>query len=216
MIRFNPEAQLLSTRRVEALTDGVFAIAMTLLVLDLKVTDLGSAASNGQLLEALSNMQANLISFTISFLLLGSMWAVHVRQFEYITKTDRHLVMINTLRLFAVVLIPFTTSIAGTYSYLPLGKVLFPINFFVMAVIGGWEWHYAVTSKNRLYGDSLTKQHKDYAAARNKAIITISFCVVIASLWAGQAAFILFFLTPIVMRPFLTRREQTEEAQADS
>ena len=119
----NKDPQRFSTRRLEALTDGVFAIAMTLLVLDLKVENLGEAATNQQLWEALAGMQSNLISFIVSFLLLGSMWAVHVRQFEYIKQADRRFTMINTLRLLAVVFMPFTTSLAGAYPNIVLGRV---------------------------------------------------------------------------------------------
>lgn len=65
---------LYSTRRIEALSDGVFSIAMTLLVLDLSVASLGDITTNQQLLSALnSELSTNFVSFIISFLLLGSM-----------------------------------------------------------------------------------------------------------------------------------------------
>lgn len=194
-----------STRRLEALTDGVFAIAMTLLVLDLKVEDLGAAATNDQLWQALLSMQDSLTSFIISFLLLGSMWAVHMRQFEFIKRADRHLTMINTLRLLTVVLIPLTTSIAGNYSDLVLGRVLFPINFFALALVSYWQWDYAV-SKSSKFAEGLSLDDKAYLAARNKAILIISFAVVFLAAAIGEPAFLLFLLTPFLNRSRLQRQ----------
>jgi uncharacterized membrane protein len=188
------EKNTFSTRRLEALTDGVFAIAMTLLILDLHVQDLGQAASSGQLWHALTNMEGSITSFVISFLLLGSMWAVHMRQFEYIKRADRHLTMINTLRLLAVVFIPLTTSIAGNYSDTVLGRVLFPLNFFALAAVSYWEWAYAVNDKTKFY-DNLTADNRRYLEARNRDIIIISFLVVILAIPFGEWAFLLFLLT---------------------
>ncbi len=193
-----------STRRLEALTDGVFAIAMTLLVLDLKVGEIGAAVTSDQLWQGLLNMQDSLTSFTISFLLLGSMWAVHMRQFEFIKRADRHLTMINTLRLLTVVLIPLTTSIAGNYSDLLLGRVLFPLNFFLLALVSYWQWDYAV-SKSDKFSENLTAADKAYLAARNKAILVIALVVVFLAAAIGEPAFLLFLLTPFLNRSRLQR-----------
>lgn len=187
-----------STRRIEALTDGVFAIAMTLLVLDLKVSALGDITSSGQLWNALMAMQGSLTSFMISFLLLGSMWAVHMRQFEYLKRADRHFTMINTVRLLVVVLIPLTTSIASDYPDIVLGRILFPLNFLILAAVSYWQWNYAV-SKRKLY-DELPAGLRQYSELRNQAILLTSVIVLVLSVWVGQLAFLLFMLTPVVIK----------------
>lgn len=190
------DKQSFSTRRLEALTDGVFAIAMTLLVLDLNVAELGNAASNQELWHALTGMSSNLISFVVSFLLLGSMWAVHVRQFEHIQEADRRLTAINTLRLLIVVLIPFTTSLAGTYSGLLLGEVLFPINFLALAIVSWWQWQYA--AKHLRNDMSAQARHK--AVLRNSAVVIIATLVVVFAIFVGEYAFLLFVATPLAIR----------------
>ena len=111
-----------STRRLEALTDGVFAIAMTLLVLDLTTSELGDLHSSADLWNALLQESSGFISFGVSFLLLGSLWAVHTRQFEFIKSADRRMLFINNLRLFTVVLVPLTTSLSASYDSLALGR----------------------------------------------------------------------------------------------
>lgn len=189
------DRQSFSTRRLEALTDGVFAIAMTLLVLDLNVAELGNAASNQELWHALTGMSSNLVSFVVSFLLLGSMWAVHVRQFEHIQEADRRLTAINTLRLLIVVLIPFTTSLAGTYSGLLLGEVLFPINFLALAIVSWWQWQYA--AKHLRNDMSAQARHK--AVLRNSAVVIIATLVVVFAIFVGEYAFLLFAATPLAI-----------------
>lgn len=187
-----------STRRIEALTDGVFAIAMTLLVLDLNVIGAGDIQTSSQLISSLGDNISTISSFLVSFLLLGSMWAVHMRQFEYIKRADRHLTMINTVRLLIVVLIPLTTNLAGAQSDIVLARVLFPINFLALAVVGAWQWNYA-TSKRKFY-DDIPEGVLENARTRNKVILGTAIGVVLLSLWVGEAAFLLFVATPFITK----------------
>lgn len=196
------DTQTFSTRRLEALTDGVFAIAMTLLVLDLNVPQIAGQATNGQLLQALHGMQSNIVNFVVSFLLLGSMWAVHVRQFEHFTLADRRLTMINTLRLLAVVFIPFTTSLAGTYPDLLISRILFPLNFFILALISLWQWHYA-TREDKHFQKDITRAEVVTGTRRNLVFVLTAAGTVVLSVFIGTWAFLLFGLTPIALNLFV-------------
>ncbi|WP_316300713.1 TMEM175 family protein, partial [Clavibacter michiganensis] len=131
--RSHPAASL-STRRTEAFTDGVFAIAATLLVLGLTDQSLGSPTTDEQLAKGLLDLAHPLFSFVISFLILCVMWMTHVRQFEWIVRIDDAGMWINNLRLLLVVLVPFTSSLDTTHSDLLLGRMLLPINFFAAIV----------------------------------------------------------------------------------
>ncbi len=185
-----------STPRMEALTDGVFAIAMTLLILDINVKDFGDITSSAQLWAELVENNTGLISFTVSFLLLGSMWAVHMRQFEYIKRTDRYMTMINNLRLLAVVFVPLTTSIGGAFSNTELGRVLLPLNFLVLAVITYWEWVYAVNSEH--LANKVPDKIKRQASIRNLTIVFIGCIVTILSIFIEQWAFLVFIIMPLL------------------
>lgn len=188
-----------STSRLEALTDGVFAIAMTILILDINIDDFGTITTDAQLWQAILKIVPSLTSFVISFLLLGSMWAVHTRQFEYIEKTDRHMTTLNTVRLLFVVIVPLTTSITGAYSDLVLARVLLPINFLLIAALSYWEWTYAANPKQGYFGTT-PQGLLDYSRTRNKAVIIMSTLVVMLSVFIGQFAFILFMLLPVLSR----------------
>jgi uncharacterized membrane protein len=183
-----------STRRVEALTDGVFAIAMTLLILDVKIGDLGEVSSSAQLWHAFGSIESNLINCVVSFLLLGGMWAVHMRQFEFIKHADRHLVMINTLRLLVVVAIPLTTSAASAYDTVVLGRILFPLNFLLLALMSWWEWDYAV----KIPGNDVDPKLITESRRRNILISSSAMAVVVLSVWIGELAFLLFAVTPFI------------------
>jgi uncharacterized membrane protein len=191
-----------STRRLEALTDGVFAIAMTLLILDLKVSAIGRASTSDQLWHGINNLSVPIVSIVISFLMLASLWATHTRQFEYIKRADRRLIMINNLRLLTVVFLPLTTSITATYSNLVLGEMLLPINFLVITAVGYWQWRYAINSDPKLYDTELTDSNKKYFDLRNKLIIAIACGVVILSAFVGEWAFLLFLIMFLFSRHF--------------
>jgi uncharacterized membrane protein len=82
------DRQPVSTRRLEAFTDGVFAIAAALLVLNLTVSDIGRVSSEQEMLAGLVSLGPSILDFTISFLLLGLLWTIHVRQFDHIERVD--------------------------------------------------------------------------------------------------------------------------------
>ena len=100
----------MSPGRTEAFSDGVFSIAATLLVLDLKVP-----AANGDLLSALAHMWPAYASYAVSFLTIGIIWMNHHVIFAHLRHVDRPLQVLNLLLLLMVALIPFPTSILATY-----------------------------------------------------------------------------------------------------
>ena len=102
----------ITTQRVEALTDGVFAIAMTLLVLDLKIPpEVRHAAPD--LLSALWAQSDKFICYFWGFLLLGVFWITHVRKFRVLRGSDTKHIWLNLLILIFVCLIPFSRLIFG-------------------------------------------------------------------------------------------------------
>lgn len=102
--------QFMSKSRLEAFSDGVFAIAATLLVLDLHVR-----GSSGHLARALAEEWPHYATFVVSFLTIGIIWVNHHGQFHRIASVDRPLLFLNLLLLMFVVLIPFPTELLGEY-----------------------------------------------------------------------------------------------------
>ena len=101
-----------SAGRLLAFTDGVFAIIITILVLELKVPDLSSGQS---LREALSDIRPTFVAFVISFLLVGMYWTWHRSAFAQVRYIDLNTVWLNLLFLLPVAVIPFAASVLGEY-----------------------------------------------------------------------------------------------------
>src|SRR5262245_9395560 len=111
----DPLGQGIGTGRIEAFSDGVFAIAITLLVLNLKVPELPPDAPPGALLPALFEDLTSIQAYVLSFLVVGLFWMTHHRLFSYIQRYDALLVWMNLLMLLFVSVIPFPTAILGRY-----------------------------------------------------------------------------------------------------
>ena len=98
--------------RLLTFTDGVFAIIITILVLELKVPDLGTGKS---LREALTDVRPTFVAFIISFLLVGMYWVWHRSAFAQVRYVDLNTVWLNLLFLLPVAMIPFGASMLGEY-----------------------------------------------------------------------------------------------------
>lgn len=189
----------ISARRLEAFTDGVFAIAATLLVLDLSIDAFGRIDSDADLLHALNGLGNNMISFVISFLLLCLLWSVHTRQFEYVTAVDTMVIVLNSLRLLGVVLIPFTTSINSAYTQFWLGRTLLPLNFFLVIILGGIQWFYLTGAGRGLVKDLDAKTIRSTRAGTVAAMV-ISVLVLIVAPVLGSIGFVLYAFNPLLDR----------------
>jgi uncharacterized membrane protein len=127
-----------SSARVEALADGVFAIAMTILVFDLQLPE-----SDQPLAQALRALAPKLLSFALSFALLGIYWAGHRGQFHYIRHADHVLHWINILLFALVSLVPFSAKVLGRHSGTVLGQALYGANLIAIGVVLYWHWRHA-------------------------------------------------------------------------
>jgi uncharacterized membrane protein len=99
------------TDRTESFSDGVFAVAITLLVLDLGV----GTVRHGELATALGREWPHYATFVVSFLTIGIIWTNHHAMFERIVRIDRVLVLLNLLLLMSVTAIPFPTKLLASY-----------------------------------------------------------------------------------------------------
>ena len=104
-----------SIDRIAALSDGVFAFAMTLLVLDLRVTDFQHADTEQKLWSALLGLAPRLVPYAMSVLLLGIFWVGQQTQLNAFARADRNLAWITIAFLFVVTLTPFTTALLANH-----------------------------------------------------------------------------------------------------
>jgi uncharacterized membrane protein len=121
--------------RIVAFSDGVFAIAITLLVLNLGVE---KGLSGGQLVDELFDQWDNLLAFAISFAVIGRFWVVHHRFFAEVNAFDGRLLRLNLLYLGWVVLIPFSSEVLGEYGGETPSVVLYSVNLAAVVLVGLW------------------------------------------------------------------------------
>jgi uncharacterized membrane protein len=127
--------------RLLALSDGVFAIAMTLLVLDIPVPQLIASNSDAALLAALGSLYRPMLAFVLSFLLVGVTWLRHRVMLRGLARTDARLAWINLLMLLLVCLVPFTTAVLSRYGNLATAVILYAANMALLGLGGlGLRW----------------------------------------------------------------------------
>ncbi|MFJ6653920.1 TMEM175 family protein [Microbacterium sp. NPDC091313] len=215
---FHPESTL-STRRLEAYTDGVFAIAATLLVLDLTGRTFGRIDSDAQLWEAIAGLASPVFTFVLSFALLSLMWVTHVSQFEYIARVDAVAVWINNVRLLFVVLVPFTSTLLTDYSDWLAGRMLLPLNFFLVISCSWLQWGWAARRREVTMPGLSADDARRWGRGALSAVLIAASVVALAP-WIGSIAFLLFALdgplTKLLGGGSMTHMEPTAESTADS
>jgi len=136
------------TSRVEAFSDGVFAIAITLLVLEFKVPHLGENASSAELWAALGRLWPSLVAFLGSFGAILIMWINHHGLFRLIHKTDGPFLFANGFMLLLVTFVPFPTAVLAEYLGHPgetAAAALYVGTFVVTSLTYNLFWHVART-----------------------------------------------------------------------
>jgi uncharacterized membrane protein len=121
--------------RILAFTDGLFAIAMTLLVVDLAVPVLQHDSSVHELADKLNSDSAKFVSFFISFAVIGRYWLAHHAFFSALARIDRPLISLNLLYLAFIAFLPFPTALLGEYFANPLSIVIYAVNVAIISAM---------------------------------------------------------------------------------
>jgi uncharacterized membrane protein len=146
------------TGRVEAFSDGVFAVAITLLVLNIKIP--GQSLDNKDLWIALGREWPMYVAYGTSFATIGIMWLNHHRIFVHIRRTDTVLILLNLLLLSIIVFIPVPTDLLAEYLVHPdvnVAAIVYSSMFFVMSCCFNFLWRYA-SHENRLMAKNVNPE----------------------------------------------------------
>jgi uncharacterized membrane protein len=197
--------------RVLAISDGVFAFAVTLLVLDLVVPALSPGASSADLWQALSKEYVSFLSYLTSFLIAGLWWNAHNRNFRRIRNCDSTLRWLNLLFLLWIALLPFFTKILDQYNTLQVAVVLYATDQAAAGIFMGLAWWYA--SRNHRLVDKNLKESAIRSRLLANAVAPLFFIISMG----------ISFISPVVatyswlaMFPFLIlshRLERKSERQ---
>lgn len=129
--------------RMMLFSDGVFAIAITLLVLPLADAEI----PDGRVGETLLELVPRMLTFALSFAVIGRFWLVHHQMFRPVERTDRTLPALNMVYLFTIAFLPFPTSVLGEHGD-PAATVLYAGNLIAVATMSGLlSWYVATTRR---------------------------------------------------------------------
>jgi uncharacterized membrane protein len=187
----------LSRNRIEALADGVFAVAMTLLVLDIKVPELQSPSATAELPLKLLALWPKFLSYLISFVILGVYWVGHHMQLSFIRRADRPLLWINILFLLWVALVPFSTALLSEYSKTRVAIAIYGANLIAIGLTLSLHWWYATAETRHVDPDI----HPNLVRSAMKRTLMAPLIYVIAialSFFKAELSLILYALVPIL------------------
>lgn len=136
-----------SVDRLAALSDGIFAVAMTLLVLDLRVPAGDAVHSEHDLRRILVALSPRLLIFLMSIMTNGIFWVGQQTQFNYFSRSDRNLAWIHIAFLCAVSLTPFSTSLLAGFIHYRTALLIYWVNILLLGLLLYWSWSYAARTK---------------------------------------------------------------------
>jgi uncharacterized membrane protein len=190
----------MDTNRLEAFSDGVFSIAITLLILEIKVPPSGS-----DLGRWLLNLWPSYLAYGMSFVVIGAIWINHHTMFDHIVRTDQKLLLLNTFHLMFISFLPFPTAILAQALHDGADERL-AISFYggtltIIGVLVTVMWHYAAR-EHRLLGDHISR---DEAKSHGRMLLVGPMGYFVATLtalvapWVAVVCYIalnVFFLWP--------------------
>jgi uncharacterized membrane protein len=186
---------VLTTRRIEALADGIFAIAMTLLVLTLTLPD--ATQTKLSLSQLMAEQWPKFFNYALSFLLLAIFWVIHNQEFHVIRRTDRGHIWINIGILMFVALMPFSTDVTGSYSNETLAEILFSANLLILGLLFLLNWWYAC-SNHRLVDPDLSRETIATGMRRSCVTPIIAAISIVLSFFIPRWALTVYILVPII------------------
>ena len=185
----------LSLSRIENLSDGVFGLAMSLLVLGLGIEE-APALLAGDILVGLRALAPRLATLALVLIGLGVFWVVHVGQLRYVRRPDRNLMFLNLLPLLFVIILPFTSAVLGHAWTSPQALLLVVTNLALCQAAMGLLWAYIVRLRAR-QGDPIDATTRRRARIRNGMAYAVWGLVALLAFIMPLAAVVVFVASTI-------------------
>lgn len=150
------EADKFGLERLVFFSDAVFAIAITLLALEIRLPEIEGPLTDAGLLAALQSIGPKYLAYMLSFLVIGVFWIGHHRRYQFIQRYDGTLLFLNLLLLMIVAFIPFPTAIISDYGNIT-GTIFYSLTMIAASLIAILIWWYA-SSHHRLIDPNLSAQ----------------------------------------------------------
>ena len=185
MTEEHTSGSVISKSRLEFLFDGVFAIAMTILVLELRVPELADRHSIDELARALAHDISTFVSYLISFVVLGLFWYRHNHQYHHFRVITRGMLGLHFVQLAAAAFFPFGAALFGRYPFNALSGVVYVACIMVYAWASLANW--VIAKRDGSMGPEITAE--EFLRSRNRWLRS---CLIMSSLFAFYLVKVLF------------------------
>ena len=201
------------TDRIETLTDGIFAIAMTLLVLSIEVPTLPAPVTPAVFSAYVTSILPQIFIYVIGFILLAVFWMNH-HIFYVIERTNTTLLWINILWLMSIALVPFSTAVIGRYGQFQLAELIFDLNMLIIGLLWYANWSYA--SRKGLVAEKVVP-YAVHIRRSNIALPVLAIIAIMVSFISPIGSFYVFVLVPVIFTVYtVTRRVKENRATSAS
>ena len=182
--------------RIEMLTDGIFAVAMTLLVLDIKPPVHLRLETSEALIDHLAVLEHSFVMYAISFVVLAMFWMGHHLQFHFVRRVDRQLLWINLVFLLVAVVVPFSTNLVGDHGHLQLPIVLYAVNLLVLTLLLFLQLRHLAASPNLIAPD-LTREAVTHLHRQLLLFVVVPVVSIAASFYSPRLGMYLYVLLAV-------------------
>ncbi len=179
----------MSTSRLEFFADGVFAIAATLLIIDVSVD-----APGGELGAALRHAWPQYAAYGVSFLIIGIWWVNHHAFMTVIDRADRVLLFANVAFLACIAFLPFPTTLVAKHFHdngLRAAAILYGLTMTAAAICAAFAWFYAATGR-RLIAETADQRAVDDLSRSVLPGVPINFAATLVAIWSPYTSLALF------------------------
>ncbi len=187
----------LQTEKLTWFADGIFAFSITLLAIDIRVPDIPADLLAAELPSALLSLTPRIVSFLITFWIVGSYWVAYRQVFSMIVRYDRGLIYLNLLFLMFIVLLPFPSDLIGRYPTQLISPIITAAFFAATGLSLNLMWRHASSNHRlvdrRLDQKSIGRLSLRYLASPLVFIFSIPIFIVASIFAPWTASFMLFF-----------------------
>jgi uncharacterized membrane protein len=206
------ERRGLEFERIVFFSDAVFAIAITLLALEIRVPELEAPAA-AALPGALLGLIPGVAAYGLSFLVIAQFWMGHHRMFHFLVDYDYRLAWLNLFFLLGVAFIPVPTQLIARYGSIPLATVFYAATLALVALLEFFIWRYAAGNQQLLRAGT-TARLADYVALRLLAMAAVFTLSIPLALYSPSTAQLSWLLNPVAQTA-LSRRFPDEHRLRD-
>lgn len=203
----SPRPGLLSKHRVEGLTDAVYAVALTILVLELRVPA-AESPDVAELHRGLAHLVPKALAWLVSFAVLAALWISHHRVFQWVRHADGKLLQINLVSLLFASFLPFCSALVGEWSRAFVSQLFYAGDLAALGLVALWQLRHLLAHPE-LLAEPMPDGFVRGARLRSRGLVATALLAVAIAAWRPPFATVAFALMAVV-NPIGRRLERTD------